>query len=643
MANNILYVKLNSYELPQFKEAKGKEWVQYGEKNDFPNMLLELYDNAPKHRAIVDGKADLIAGKGWNANNKMISTLTAAKLIDFTQTINPSESLYELTKKISLDLELFGGYYIQVIYNNLRTDFDLYHVDFSKIRTNKTEDKYFYSNDWKAYNQSEDKTGFKVIEKFDPNKKQSGIFYYKNYRPNQGVYPLPGYIAALRYIEIEKEIANFHLNNIKNGFVGGTLISFNNGQPTYEEQSKIERQLKDKHTGTDNAGGIVLVFSEGKDKEPSVLPLRTNDFDKAFESLNKTVAQEIFTAHRITSPQLFGIDGESAFARNVIRDAAEFFQNTYITPKQQGIESVINDFASLLDINGKLSIIPLEIIGIDIPESMVINAMTQEEVRDKLGLPPIDKAKANQDEATINAINSLSPLVANKVLEQLTPNELRKLIGLGAIQGGESIAEATQSAFNKELTEDEALSIFDKYGESTDGYDIIHAEAIPVNFATITITTLDKSILDLLRNDNLINNTNIAKALKVDINEVNTAISKLIDNGMVVAVQNERNLTPKGENIAKLESPVEELVVAYKYDKKPGVTGNKLLPTSRKFCVDLIEANKHYSREEINAMNNEFGSSVWLTRGGWWTNKDTGITSTSCRHIWQQVVLRKKK
>lgn len=594
MANNILYVKLNSYELPQFKEAKGKEWVQYGEKNDFPNMLLELYDNAPKHRAIVDGKADLISGKGWNANNKLISALTAAKLVDFTQTINPSESLYELTKKISLDLELFGGYYIQVIYNNLRTDFDLYHVDFSKIRTNKSEDKFFYSNDWKAYNQSEDKTGFKIIEKFDPNKKQSGIFYYKNYRPNQGVYPLPGYIAALRYIEIEKEIANFHLNNIKNGFVGGTLISFNNGQPTYEEQSKIERQLKDKHTGTDNAGGIVLVFSEGKDKEPSVLPLRTNDFDKAFESLNKTVAQEIFTAHRITSPQLFGIDGESAFARNVIRDAAEFFQNTYITPKQQGIESVINDFASLLDINGKLSIIPLEIIGIDYSEQFI--------------------------QAVIPA-----ELLRKKVAERL----------------GIDLNE--QQQFNKELTEDEALSIFDKYGESTEGYDIIHAEAIPVNFATITITTLDKSILDLLRNDNLINNTNIAKALKVDINEVNAAISKLIDNGMVVAVQNERNLTPKGENIAKLESPVEELVVAYKYDKKPGVEGNKLLPTSRKFCVDLIQANKHYTREEINAMNNEFGTSVWLTRGGWWTNKDTGITSTSCRHIWQQVVLRKKK
>ena len=643
MASNIIYVKLNAYEIPEFKENKGKEWISYGADNNFPALLLDMYDNAPKHRAIVDGKADLISGKGWNVNNKAISVLNAAKLIEFTQSINPSESLYELTKKISLDLELFGGFYIQAIWNNLRTDFDLYHVDFSKIRTNKTQDKFFFSNDWKAYNQSADKTGFKEIEKFDPEKKTSGIFYYKSYRPNQGVYPLPGYVAALKYIEIEKEIANFHLNNIKNGFVGGTLISFNNGQPTLEEQKEIEKQIKNKHTGTDNAGGVVLVFSEGKDKEPSVIPLRSNDFDKAFEVLNKTVTQEIFTGHRITSGQLFGIDGESAFARNVIRDASEFFQNTYVTPKQQTIESIVNDFSNLLNIDGRLNIIPLEILSFDIPEAMLMSALTQDEIREKLGLVKIDKAKANQDEATINAINSLSPLVANKVLEQLTPNELRRLIGLNSIQGGEVIAAPTTVGMNKELTEAEALEVFDKYGESSEGYEVIHAEAIPVNFATITITTLDKSIIDILSNDNLISNKNLAEALKVDIKTIEEAVLKLTDNGMIQTVDNERNLTKKGESIKKLDSPVEEILVRYKYDKKPGVKGEVLLDTSRPFCVDLIGKNKQYKREDIEAMNNELGTNVWLTRGGWWTNKDTGMTSTSCRHIWQQVLLRPKK
>jgi hypothetical protein len=593
MASNILYVKLNAFEIPEFKENKGKEWISYGNDNNFPNLLLDMYDNAPKHRAIVDGKADLIAGKGWNINNKALSVLNAAKLIEFTQSINPSESLSELTKKISLDLELFGGFYIQAIWNNLRTDFDLYHVDFSKIRTNKTQEKFFFSNDWKAYNQSADKTGFKEIEKFDPEKKTSGIFYYKSYRPNQGVYPLPGYVAALKYIEIEKEIANFHLNNIKNGFVGGTLISFNNGQPTLEEQKEIEKQIKNKHTGTDNAGGVVLVFSEGKDKEPSVIPLRTNDFDKAFEVLNKTVTQEIFTGHRITSGQLFGIDGESAFARNVIRDASEFFQNTYVTPKQQTLEGVINDFANLLNIDGKLNIIPLEIIGVDYSEALIQAVI------------PIE-------------------LLRKKVAERLG-------IDLNDTQ-----------KFSKELTEAEALEVFDKYGESSEGYEVIHAEAIPVNFATITITTLDKSIIDLISNDNLISNKNLADALKVDIKTIEEAILKLSDNGMIQTVDNERNLTKKGESIKKLDSPVEEILVRYKYDKKPGIEGKPLLDTSRDFCVKMITDNKQYTRQDIEAMNNDLGTNVWLTRGGWYHNPKTGLTSTSCRHIWQQVLLRKK-
>ena len=594
MASNIIYVKLNAYEIPEFKENKGKEWISYGADNNFPALLLDMYDNAPKHRAIVDGKADLIAGKGWNVNNKALSVLNAAKLIQFTQTINPSESLYELTKKISLDLELFGGFYIQAIWNNLRTDFDLYHVDFSKIRTNKTQDKFFFSNDWKAYNQSSDKTGFKEIEKFDPEKKTSGIFYYKSYRPNQGVYPLPGYVAALKYIEIEKEIANFHLNNIKNSFVGGTLLSFNNGQPTLEEQKEIEKQIKNKHTGTDNAGGVVLVFSEGKDKEPSVIPLRSNDFDKAFEVLNKTVTQEIFTGHRITSGQLFGIDGESAFARNVIRDASEFFQNTYVTPKQQTLEGVINDFANLLNIDGRLNIIPLEIIGVDYSEALIQAVI------------PIE-------------------LLRKKVAERLgiDLNETQK--------------------FSKELTEAEALEVFDKYGESSEGYEVIHAEAIPVNFATITITTLDKSIIDLISNDNLISDKNIASILKVDVNVIQEAILKLIDNGMIISVDNERNLTKKGESIKKLDSPVEEILVRYKYDKKPGIEGKPLLDTSRDFCVKMITDNKQYTRQDIEAMTNDLGTNVWLTRGGWYHNPKTGLTSTSCRHIWQQVLLRPKK
>ena len=184
--------------------------------------------------------------------------------------------------------------------------------------------------------------------------------------------------------------------------------------------------------------------------------------------------------------------------------------------------------------------------------------------------------------------------------------------------------------------------MFAKYGESSEGYEVIHAEAIPVNFATITITTLDKSIIDIISNDNLISNKNLAEALKVDIKTIEEAIIKLTENGMIQIVDNERNLTKKGESIKKLDSPVEEILVRYKYALKPGIEGKPLLDTSRDFCKKEIKDNKHYTRQEIEALENDLGTNVWLTRGGWYHNPKTGLTSTSCRHIWQQVLLRKK-
>jgi capsid portal protein len=157
------------------------------------------------------------------------------------------------------------------------------------------------------------------------------------------VYPLPEYLGCVPYIEMDKEIANFHLNSIKNGFMGGTMINFFNGQPTEEEQQAIERKLYDKFSGSDNANKLVLNFNDSKEQGAEIIALNGNDFDKRFDTLNKTVQQEIFAGHRIVDPQLFGIKESGIFAsRNQIRDSYELFQNTYVNGRQRFLEEVFN-------------------------------------------------------------------------------------------------------------------------------------------------------------------------------------------------------------------------------------------------------------------------------------------------------------
>ena len=90
---------------------------------------------------------------------------------------------------------------------------------------------------------------------------------------------------------------------------------------------------------------------------------------------------------------------------------------------------------------------PGKILGIEpisqvtITNELISQNMTSEEIRERLGLPVIDKTTTAQADKTIQAIASLSPLVANKVLESMTEDEIRSLAALPP-----KVAEVTPTA-----------------------------------------------------------------------------------------------------------------------------------------------------------------------------------------------------
>lgn len=83
--------------------------------------------------------------------------------------------------------------------------------------------------------------------------------------------------------------------------------------------------------------------------------------------------------------------------------------------------------------------------------------------------------------------------------------------------------------------------------------------------------------------------------------------------------------------------------IRYRYDLRAGVDGPKKLPDgrTRQFCTELIDANRYYSKQDINTMSNGFGLSVFEFAGGYWTQPD-GSVSPQCRHNWIMVFVEKK-
>jgi hypothetical protein len=265
-------------------------------------------------------------------------------------------------------------------------------------------------------------------------------------------------MGGLAWIEADVQVANFHNNNLRNNFWGGYLINFNNGIPTPEEQGDIERQIKRKFSGTDNAGRFVVTFNDDVSKAPTLEPLTPSDMDKQFEILNKAIQQEIFISHRVVNPMLFGVKTEGQLGgRQELVEAYELFKATYVNDRVRKVERMINYLGSFNGVEG-MELIPVEPITEQLTENAMIQAMTPAELREKAGLPPIEVKTESSVQDVITAINSLSPLVANKVLESMSPNEIRALVSLPAKPEGQGLAPDTATEVSPEPTAPQGLA-----------------------------------------------------------------------------------------------------------------------------------------------------------------------------------------
>jgi len=322
-------INFHDNKLPAFKENKAKGIYTFGEDNLYPEFLIEMYNKSPKHNAIVSAKASYLAGVGTSIKGQ--DTAIIAKAQQKVEAINAYESLDELKAKIADDLELFNGFALEVIWSRDKQKIsEIYHLPFQKIR--KTlDDKFAFCEDW-----SDRKCEIIEYTPFNPITRESKQLYYcQLYRAGQGIYPLPDYVGGLKYIEIDTEVSNWHLNSIKNGFSAQTLIQMFKGYPTPEEARKTERALKKNYTGTDNAGGLIIQYNDPNEKESIINNLQPSDFDKQFDILNKTVQQEIFVSHKVNSPMLFGVRVEGQLGgRSELIEAYEMFQSCTTTNRK---------------------------------------------------------------------------------------------------------------------------------------------------------------------------------------------------------------------------------------------------------------------------------------------------------------------
>jgi hypothetical protein len=684
------------HKVPVMLENRSGKYITYGFANEYPYYLLDNYRRSSKHNAIVNGKVNYIMGGGWQAGDDL-TVEQQARFIKFFDGMSSTEDLNDITEKLVLDLEIFNGFAVAVTWSKLGTIAKMEHVPFEKIRVDK-EEKMFQVADW--YNDDMMQLFPKVgdIEKipaFDPeNRLGKQLFYYRVYAAGVKHYPLPEYIGGNAWIEADVQVANFHNNNLRNNFWGGYLINFNNGIPTPEEQGDIERQIKRKFSGTDNAGRFVVTFNDDAAKAPTLEPLTPSDMDKQFEILNKAIQQEIFIAHRVTNPMLFGVKTEGQLGgRNELVEAYELFKATYVNDRVRKVERMINYLGSFNGVEG-MELIPVEPITERLSEQALLQIMTQDELREKAGLQPLEKPadvvgpnpQPDEQPQAVEALQSndnikklsgreyqnLMRIVRQYMQEKITLEMARTMLSAGFGLSAQEIdtmlgvqaQEFSEPTWGEEDDEDygwgeEEFKVLEvvasKFGSHADDYHVMHSK--PMRFDTDLDDQVRQAFAELgeeekeldlkieaYRKKNRdasveemakefgVSKAKVAKRVAYLITKDRYPISRAVDK---IAEQN----LPK--NVKEVAEPV--LEVRYKYAWATGFS-NKDKGSSREFCkvmLDLAGQGKVYTREDIDGISAIMGYSVWNRRGGWY-HTPSGVNRPQCRHVWeQQLVIRK--
>jgi DNA-binding transcriptional regulator YhcF (GntR family) len=658
MSNELLVLSFAEAKQPEYKEKKGEGggYIEFGHKNEYPNYLVDLFNKSAKHNAIIKGKVNYITGNGF----KIVGDADPIGE-QFIASANQSESLTEVLRKVSTDIEIFGGAYLQIIWSQVGENLNqIYHIDYTKVRANEDNTQYWYSDNWK-----ESKYKREVYNAFNSQLRTgTQILYLKEYRPNLNAYALPGYFGALNYIESDIEISKHVLGNAQTGFSASKLITLPNGEPTDDEKRTIERKFTDRFTGSDGKK-FILSFTNDASRKPIVDDLGASDITKEdFQNVDKLIQQNLYAGHQITAPDLFGISTPGQLgSRQQMRDSYEIFKNTYVNDKQIYLEQVFSLLAKLHGATSELQIVPVEPIAIEFDNTIIAANLTKDEIREKLGMPALEAKTTSTIQDTVDAINSLSPLVATKVLNSMTANEIRAIVGLIPTESGEQVVPdgATFAEFSKtKFSEDDIIAMFAEYGESRSDYAIFKTrevfsssvndmeEEMNMEFAEQALTVLEANILDLIQKDKRISAEIIAGTIKTDVNIVKRVLEGLKDRKIIKSTnENGTAVNVLVNPLSKLNAPKPQTTtfqLRYSYQFKtiiPINERNSLDHPSRPFCARLMQLDRLYTRAEIESLSARLGYSVFDRRGGWWTMPN-GEASPSCRHRWMTETVIKK-
>lgn len=262
------------------------------------------------------------------------------------------------------------------------------------------------------------------------------LLYYKGYSVVNEPYPYPPAFNSIEVLRRDGVVAQALLNQGLRGFAPSMVVTMvgnisdeNTDQTnTGDGQSigpsdfaKLVNQVSDMYSPSNPSQAVVLT-APNQESLPDIKMLDVEGLAEKSADIQKGADENVYRLFRVP-PVLVGVSTPGALGSREELANNEIIFNGYCT----SLRNVIIRTLGLLGIEGIEVIDALQFRYIP---DVILSAMTADEQRQYVGLPMLEQKIPDAKQRILEALSTLSPLIATKVLEDMTIDERRALVGL---------------------------------------------------------------------------------------------------------------------------------------------------------------------------------------------------------------------
>lgn len=428
-----VYQFINLY-VPQLIKNKSKNLLLYDTDNLFPNNLIKTLAESGTATSCVNKVDQFIQADGFTEES-------SASL-----EVNSKQNADQLLSLISNCVATFQAFSLYITRTADGKINSVDYIEFEKLR--KTIDgNFIYNKNFGTpeYKQIDDilYPAFKnteiTTEELSMQVKIFGlvgeVLYVYRKKAGQYTYPVPSYYSAIEDIKTDAELSKFEYETAINSYITSAILTIIGevDDKTKDDRGKTDQDYLDEtlkeftgevknKKGLSGRNKLTVLSAKTKDEVPVLQNFDTKAIMDAANGATDRIARKVARLFEVP-PFLIGLESATGFNTKILVDQIDIFNKT-VNSWQRMISSTME----LLYPNMEWTISTFNPISYIPPE--VFSKLTDDEIRAIAGYSPIEKQASDASTNVINAINTLSPLVANKVLESLTVDEIRALVGL---------------------------------------------------------------------------------------------------------------------------------------------------------------------------------------------------------------------